>query len=144
MSDRPKENDRASVLRVVGIRTEDTESIRYKWPSLDLTTDDVVEMRVLSDGSGDPPAEVRRSSETTKTLFSSPKLAKKLVDLVTDFEAQIMNVVSESEVSEPDVEHEKVKAAAGDLFIEIGDRVLYPIYRRHKELVPPEMRGEFF
>jgi hypothetical protein len=32
--------------------------------------------------------------------------------------------------------------AVGRVVWELGDSLLYPIYRRHKELVPDELKGE--
>jgi len=43
---------------------------------------------------------------------------------------------------EPADEHKKFTTAVGHLFYDFGQHVLCPVYRRHKELVPDELKGE--
>lgn len=143
MHDRPKENDRSRRIRVVGTDTSaETENVRLGWPEVSLSVGDVVELKILAEGEGDAPSEVRRSSEAPSNLFSSAELAKELLQIVSDFEGRVMQLLSESEKTEPPEEHKKFKAAFGAVLVELGDRFLYPLYRRHKDLVPDELKGE--
>src|SRR3989442_10501926 len=65
MQDRPKENDRSRNVRIQGTETAESETIWSKWPTLELSVGDVVELRILPDhGEGDAPIEVRKSSES--------------------------------------------------------------------------------
>jgi hypothetical protein len=43
---------------------------------------------------------------------------------------------------EPTDEHKKFTAANATLAWELGQNLLYPVYRRHKELIPEELKGE--
>jgi hypothetical protein len=143
MQDRPKEQDYSKKVRVVGIDTSvETENVILNWPEIDLEVNDVVELKVLEEGEGNAPAEIRRSSGSPTNLFSSIELAKELMLLVSDFEKRLMNLLSKSEAEEPDDEYKKLRAAVGHVVYQLGDQLLYPVYRRHKELIPDELKGE--
>jgi hypothetical protein len=136
MRDRPAEGDYSKTLRVSGSETHEAETIRLEWPTIDLVVDDAVEVRILPEGEGDAPIETRKSSESPSNLFTNPDLAKELLDLVSDYENRLMALVDESEKSEPAEEHKKLTKAVGAVLYQTGERLLYPIYRRHKELIP--------
>jgi len=97
---------------------------------------------VLTDGEGDPPTATRRSSELPTNLFSSVDLAKELIQIVSDYETRLMALVEKSEKTEPPDEHKKFTKAVGNVLYEHGASLLYPIYRRHKELIPENLKGE--
>ena len=120
----------------------ETETAYIDWQKLDLQVGDTVEIRLLEDGEGDTPIAVRRSSESPRNLFSRPDLAKELLALVSDFEARLMQLVDRSEKTESEQEHKTFTTAVGRVVTELGDAFLYPVYRRHKELVPDELKGE--
>jgi len=109
----------------------------------DLKVGDVVEITVLADdGFNDQPAEIKKSSEDTNNLFSNAELAKEVFDTVQDFDSRLMQLISKSERIEPPDEHHKVKREIGAVLYELGEHLLYPIFRRHKNLIPEEMKGE--
>ena len=142
MHNRPKENDRSTQVRIVGTDTADTETVRLAWPEVQLEVGDVVQLEILPDGEGDPPSEVRRSSEAPSNLLTNTKLAKELLDIVSKFEARLMKLLSQSEKAEPADEHKKFKWAVGAILWELGVHLLYPVYRRHKDLIPDDLKGE--
>jgi len=142
MSDRPKESELRKKVRIDGTQTGETETVRLKWPTLDLEIGDVVELRVLPNGEGDPPSEIRKSSESPFNLFSSTELAKELLQAVSEFERRLSELHRKSKETEPADEHKKFTAANGAVLWELGQHFLYPIYRRHKGLIPDEMKGE--
>lgn len=143
MHDRPKEGDRSQIVRIVGTDTSsEAENIRLEWPAVDLKIGDTVELRVLREGEGDAPSEIRRSSEAPSNLFTNTELARELLQLVSDFDAGLLQLLARSEKVEPLDEHKRVRTAVGHVITELGHLLLYPIYRRHKELVPEEMKGE--
>jgi len=142
MRNRPKENDRSTQVRIVGTDTADTETVRLAWPEVQLEVGDVVQLEILPDGEGDPPSEVRRSSEAPSNLLTNTKLAKELLDIVSKFEARLMKLLSQSEKAEPADEHKKFKWAVGAILWELGVHLLYPVYRRHKDLIPDDLKGE--
>jgi hypothetical protein len=145
MHDRPNESDYSKKVRVVGIDTSvETENVSLNWPEIDLEVNDVVELRVLEEGTGDAPTEIRRSSEAPSNLFSSVELARDLLRLVSDFETRLMLLLSKSEAEEPADESKKLRNAVGHVVYELGNRLLYPIFRRHKELIPEKLKGELF
>lgn len=51
-------------------------------------------------------------------------------------------MVSKSEKVESADEHKKLTAAVSAVAHEMGTRLLYPVYRRHKDLVPKLLKGE--
>jgi hypothetical protein len=129
MHNRPKENNYFHSVHVDG-----TEPLKVG---------DVVEIKILQDdGATDPPAEVKTSSEAPNNLFSNAELAKEVFDTVRGFDAQLMQLLSKSERIESAEEHRKVTLAIGAVLYELGERLLYPIFRRHKSLIPEEMKGE--
>jgi len=141
LRDRPQDNESQKTVRIAGIETGETDSVHLKWPSVDLEVGDVVELRVLPDREGNEPSEIRRSSESPYNLFSSPELAKKLVQAVCEFEGRLREIAEKSKELEPADEHKKFKRAWGSVIWELGQYLLYA-YRRHKELIPEEAKNE--
>jgi hypothetical protein len=143
MQSRPKENDYSQSIRLDGMETGEAETVRMKWPAQPLKVGDIVELNILpDDGVSDPPVEVKKSSEAPSNLFSNAELAKEVFDTVRDFDSRLMQLLSKSERIEPSEEQSKVKLAIGAVLYELGEHLLYPIFRRHKNLVPEEMKGE--
>lgn len=139
---RLKENDDSKTIRIVGTETHKTETIRSEWPSVDLRVGDEIGIRILKDGQSDAPSATRKSSEAAQNLFSNQALATELINVVADFESRLIELLRKSEESEPYSEHEKFGLAVAHVTAELGVRFLYPIYRRHPELVPEALNGE--
>lgn len=142
MAERPTENNYSRTVRLAGTQTFETETVHLHWPTLELQVGDKVELEVLEKGDGDPPETVRKSSEDPKNLFSNPHLAREMTELVSDFESRLLRLLDRSKKLEPADEYGKLTTAVGYVIHEIGNRLLYPIYRRHKELVPDELKGD--
>jgi hypothetical protein len=142
MSDRPKDNERETTVRLAGMETGETETVILKWTSVELKVGDVVELRVLADGQGNEPSEVRKSSESPYNLFSNAELAKELLQAVSEFEERLSKLLEKSEELEPADEHKKFTYAWGSVAWELGQNLLHPVYRRHKELVPEALKNE--
>jgi hypothetical protein len=139
---RPKDNDYSKVVRIIGIQTLETETVRFKWPEFHLKEGDIVELHLLSDGESDPPAEVRRSTESPRNLLANQELAKEVLSEVSAFERQLVQILVKSKSLESADEHERFARATGEVLAQLGESLLYPIYRRHKQLVPDEFKGE--
>jgi hypothetical protein len=143
LADRPKEKSQSGTLRVEGHETSiETETVSLSWPELKLSRGDVVQLTVLEDGPGDPPAKRRSSSEAPSNLFSNEALAKEVLALCSDFESKLFELLRRAEAIEPDDELRRFKRAVGHMASDLGDHLLYPIYRRHANLVPETARGE--
>jgi hypothetical protein len=142
LSDRPKENESRKTIRIAGIETGETDTIHLKWPSVDLKIGDVVELQLLPDGEGNEPSEIRSSSESPDNLFSRPELARELLHVVSEFEGRLHELAERSKELEPTDEYKKLARALGSVIWELGQSLLYPIYRRHKELIPEEQKNE--
>jgi hypothetical protein len=140
--DRPKENDHSIKIRILGHQTAETETISMSWPTADLNVGDVVELRILPEGEGDAPVKVSKSSESPSNLFSSTELAKEMLQVVSDFDNRVMDLVSKSAKVESADEQEKITRAVCAASYEMGRHLCYPIYRRHKDLVPELLKGE--
>jgi len=142
MADRPKENDHGRTVRAVGIETRETETIYMKWPQLDLQVGDVVKVQILPEGEGDAPKERKTSSEAPFNLLSSMELAKEVVHAVSEFEKNLMQLLQKARETEPAEDSKTFERACGSVAFELGENLLYPIYRRHKELIPEDLKGE--
>jgi len=143
IQNRPKESHLSAVVQMDATDTsQETENVRMDWPSIPLHAGDVVELKLLQQGEGDPPSETRRTSEDPRNLFAHEENAAELVKIVSDFEARLMDLVSRSEQTEPPEEHAKFQRAVGSAVWELGSSFLSPVYRRHKHLMPDELKGE--
>jgi hypothetical protein len=142
MKNRPKENESGISVTISGTETKETETVRLKWPILDLKVGDAVELRVLPEGQGDAPTSVRRSSESPYNLLSSPELARELLNVISEFEQRLTDLRLKSQDTEPPDEYKKFESALATVAWELGQNLLYPVYRRHKELIPDELKGE--
>lgn|SRR5262249_47383054 len=143
LADRPKEGKQERRLRVEGFDTNSAiETVSLKWPALDLSTGDIIEVRLLEDGAGDPPVEQRASSEAPSNLFTNEALAIELLSVCREFESRLLELLRKSENTELAHEHRKFEVAAGYVANELGKRFLYPVYSRHPDLVPVELKGE--
>jgi hypothetical protein len=85
---------------------------------------------------------LRLVSESPSNLLSDSGLAKELLGLVSEFEKHLAEFLKKSEKVEPAEEHRKVKLAVGHVLAEVGEQLLFPVFRRHKELIPEEFKGE--
>jgi hypothetical protein len=144
MSDRPKENERKKTIGLGGHETRETETVHLKWPSVELKVGDVVELRVLPEGEGNEPSEARTSSKSPYNLFSNAELAKELLQAVSEFEGRLRKLLEKSEELEPADEHKKLTRAWRSVVWELGENLLYPVYRRHKDLIPEALKNEIF
>jgi hypothetical protein len=142
MSDRPKDNERKKNVGLGGMETRETETVHLKWPSIELEVGDVVELRVLPEGDGNEPSEARTSSKSPYNLFSNAELAKELLHAVSEFEERLSELLEKSKELEPADEHMKFARAWGSVVWELGENLLHPVYRRHKELIPEALKNE--
>ena len=142
MRDRPKDNERKVTIRLAGNETRETETVHLKWPSIGLEVGDVVELRVLPEGEGNEPIEARTSSKSPYSLFSNAELAKELLQAVSEFEERLSKLLEKSKEVEPADEHKKFTLAWGSVVWELGQNLLHPVYRRHKELIPEALKNE--
>lgn len=142
MAERPKDDEHSKRAWISGIQTLDSETVHMDWPEIELRVGDKVELQMIDDGDGDPPSSVRRMSESQTNLFTNCELARELLSLVSEFETKLSLFADKSNAIEPEEEQLKIATAVGRICCDLGESFLYPIYRRHKELVPDEMKGE--
>jgi hypothetical protein len=69
------------------------------------------------------------------------ELANELVEIVSDFERRLNGFLAKSEQSESAEEHHKFKLAMGAVLYELGEQFLFPVFRRHKELISEALKG---
>jgi hypothetical protein len=142
LADRPKEGERSNMARIHASHTLETETISMDWPTVELQVGDTVEVGILPEGDGDPPSESRKLSESPSNLLSDGGLAKELLGIVSGFEKRLAEFLEKTQKAESPEEHRKVKLAAGHVLAEVGEQLLFPVLRRHKELIPDEFKGE--
>lgn len=142
LKNRSNEKLSSPVLRVVAIDTsQETENETLEWEPVQLEVGDVVEMRILPEGSGDAPSKRRKSSESPTNLLSQRDLAEEVVTLIANFDKQLVELMKRAKEREPAEEYEKFSLAVANV-IHGNGALLYPIFRRHKELIPDEFKGE--
>lgn len=143
LSNRPKSGEAKRKIRIVGHDTSSaTENVSIFWPDIELALGDVVELTVLEDGIGSPPSSTRRSSQDRGNLFASNDLAAEALAIGHEFEKKILLLLQKAETVETGEEAKKIRLATGHLIAALGEHLYAPIWRRHSNLVPPEMRGE--
>jgi hypothetical protein len=143
LASRPQETVAKRVLRIVGYDTNvPTETVSLHWPELTLNSGDVVQLEVLDEGPGDAPVQRRSSAEAPTNLISDSALAKDLLDICESFEGRLFEFMEKAAAIEPEEERQKLKRAIGKILVNLGEHLLSPIYRRHAQLIPEEMRGE--
>src|SRR6185437_15883219 len=82
---RPKENRLSAVVELDATDiSQHTENVSMHWPAMPLHAGDVVELKLLP--PGDPPSEMRMTSDDPRNLFASAENAEELVSLVSEFE----------------------------------------------------------
>ena len=103
---------------------------------------DVVTLRLLGDGPSTLPAKRTTTSDHPANLFADPGLAAEVLAACKEFESRLGAILERSKTLEPAEDHAKFLRAFAHLASELGDRLLYPIYRRHSALVPDDLRGD--
>ena len=101
-----------------------------------------MEVRILPEGEGDTPSERKVSSEAPSNLFSSKELATDLLRSVSEFEQELMRLLEKARQMESAEDCKKFERACGSVIFELGENLLYPVYRRHKELIPENLKRE--
>jgi len=142
LRNQPKDQDFSNQLQVDATDTSEArENVRMNWEKISLSVGDVIELRILGDGAGDPPAQQRKSSEDPRNLLTQYELAEEVVNVIADCEKRLWELTERAQESEPNDEFEKFRRAVGKIIYAHG-ALLYPIYRRHKKLIPKELEGE--
>ena len=142
VSERPDATTSRRVLRVVGIETNETESVHIEWPVATLVQGDSVTLRLLPDGETTAPISRQASSEAASNLLCSVTLAQEVLAACERFETELFAILAKVRSDEPAAEHQKFQRSVGHVAADLGERLLYPIYRNHPLLVPEQLRGE--
>lgn len=130
------------VLRLVGIETNETESVYLEWPQVELQEGDVVSLQLGAEGEATSPASRRTSSESPSNLPLEAALATDLLTTCGKFEAELQAILTRAKAAEASEGYEKLLRAVAHVASELGERLLYPVYRAHPSLVPEQLRGE--
>lgn len=129
-------------VRVNGYDTNSpTETVSLSWPELKLDVGDVVQLEILGEGPGDPPVQRRSTTESPTNLLSNAAVAKELLAACRHFESRLLEIMKNASTIEPEEEYRKLKLAIGNVFMDLGEHMLSPVYRRHPELIPEPMKG---
>jgi hypothetical protein len=143
LSNRPKEGTQKRRLRVEGIDTNSVSETRsLSWTPIELTVGDVVQLEILEDGPGDPPARERSTRDAPTNLFEHEHVAGELLELSRAFEKQLFEFLAKVEKVESAEEHAKFKRALGSVIVELYNHFFSPVWRRHAALIPEEAKGE--
>ena len=81
-------------------------------------------------------------SEAPSNLLTDSDLAREVVQSISDFDLRLIDILKRAKEIEPLEEYEKFKRAVGEVLSSTGFALAYPIYRRHKQLVPDALKGE--
>jgi hypothetical protein len=94
------------------------------------------ELQVLAEEPEDIAEDANSADEPVTHLLTDKELARELLRVVKVFESRLAQLVRRAENREPPEELATFKRAAGQAFSDLGERLLFPLYRRHKELTP--------
>ena len=94
-----------------------------------------IELQVLAEEPEDLTEDVNADEPVTH-LLTDKDTARELLRAVNVFEARLAQLVRRAEEREPPEEYANFKRAAGQAFSDLGERLLFPLYRRHRELTP--------
>ncbi|MDR7152472.1 hypothetical protein J2W49_004448 [Hydrogenophaga palleronii] len=129
-------------MNLVAIETHEEESIYLDWPTVVLAEGDIVTLKLLPDGETSEPVSTRAGSESPENLLTDVLLAQELVSACARFDTDLLAILSKAKTAEPPEEHAKLLRTVADVAAHLGDKVLYPVYRRHPSLIPEQLRGE--
>jgi hypothetical protein len=140
-----KEEKPPSVF-VSGHDTND-ESVtkHYNWAERELKIGDKVEIEVLTDSGNeesDEPDKTYLSSDERYTLLENANLAKELKGMILDFEKNLFYMFDNVKDCESEDELKKYKRSLGKILMSNAENILYPLYRKHSDLIPDELRGK--
>jgi len=141
-----REKELKSSVFISGHDTNHLPTVEHhEWPHEAVRIGDKVEIEVLDDaGESDSPIKSFSSSEDKYTLFENQSLANALKELVLDYEKKLFALLQNVQDSESQNEIKKFKRAMGMVLMANAENLLWPIYRKHHELIPDEMRNESF
>jgi hypothetical protein len=143
LSNRPKEGAQKRRLRVEGVDTNsDSETRSLSWTPIELTVGDVVQLEILEEGPGDPPARDQSTRDAPTNLFEHEHVARELLELTHAFEKQLFEFQAKVEKVESAEEYAKFRRAPGHVIVELYGHFLSPVWRRHAGLIPEEAKGE--
>jgi hypothetical protein len=143
MTDLPKGNGQVQWFSVSGFDSkQEPDKAHLQWQRTDLRIGDVMELRILPEGDGDPPIVMQGRKQDSSNLLTNADLARELLEVVREYEGKLMALLDKAEEIESKEEHRKLASAVFRVIGEQGNHLLYPIYRRHKELIPESEKGE--
>ncbi|MGA8086107.1 MAG: hypothetical protein WCA10_02300 [Terracidiphilus sp.] len=90
---------------------------------------------MLPDGEANPPTKVERSSERSTNLFSKADQASLLLLAISACDKELMAVIEQSRLVEPEDEFKKIVQAIGGILAEFDRNLIQPTLRRHPELL---------
>jgi hypothetical protein len=132
------EKDSATITLNSIDETDDPNTVYSTWEAETLKAGDRIEIRLLSDGVGDPPTNIRRLSESPRNLFSDSQQARRLLAAINTFDAELMGIMEHARAVEPKEEFDRIIQAIGSVVVEVDQRLISPTLRRHPELLKEE------
>ena len=118
--------------------TEKPNAVYSTWEAGKLFVGDRVEIRLLAVGEADPPTTVRRTLESPRNLFSDADQARRLLNAINKFDAEMMGILEHARAVEPKEEFDRILQAIGAVAVEVDQRLITPTLRRHPELLEEE------
>lgn len=140
-----KETKPSSVFVSGHDTNEETVTKHYNWAERELKTGDKVEIEILTDSdveASDEPDTTYLSSDEKYTLLENANLAKELKSMILDFEKNLFNMLDNVNDCESEDELKKYKRSLGKILMSNAENILYPLYRKHTDLIPDELRGK--
>jgi hypothetical protein len=105
------------------------------WKIDNLSVGDKIEIEILPGTDADPPSETRRGCEEPMWLFSDPVQARNALAAIRICNEQLQGVLRAAGGAEPHDEAIKVQRAIAWLVQNLGAHLIYPIVRRHPDLL---------
>ena len=125
--------DGKEITAKASIRAFDGDS--SEWRVENLSVGDKIEIEIVPGTEADPPTETKQSSKEPMLLFSEPDQARNALAAAHICNEQLQGILRAAGQTEPHDEAVKVQRAIAWLVQNLGAHLIYPIVRRHPDLL---------
>ena len=126
-----------------GWDTNESTVTKYSdWPRKELFVGDQMLINILSDDSNqrDEPERWSLSSDEGRTMIESPEIADHILNIAYNYNRELNQLLIDLKDKLAETDLKQLKRAVGYLLVENSERLIYPIYRKHPDKVPEEMK----
>jgi hypothetical protein len=115
----------------------------FDWGKITLQEGDSIVLQLLRNGRFDPSKRTSRPDQSKNTHIENKLLARKILRLTNNFFNDLAETMKKAKRVERSAPYAKYKSEISYVWDEIYKRVEAPIYRKHKALIPKQLK-EFY